>query len=429
MSEMLATLGDVLVRSLPHLNLLAAVVLMAALLADGLLARRVGAGLRALPYWLVLVRALAPLDWPHPLAALAAPWSQLFGKSFGAAALIWPARALVAGQPGAAGDEGPALWVGAAYLLGVGALGAWWLVRRRALARKLWTTRPAEGALAERVGGAPVFVHPFLGPLVAGVFQPRVIVPAALADDEGSLPMVLAHEAAHLSRRDALRLVAAQWITILAWPVLPVWIAAARLQALAELACDEWVLLRADAATRKAYARTLVACAGTSGRELLGPVPSWSGALAARVRALGFRRRWRPSFQLPIMMACLVGALAASARSTPAPRLILGPLSVRGALEESAIAEVMARHRDQLEACYGPALHRHQLPAGRALVLDWIINSRGEVVAGPGSDAAPESPATARCVGRVVRGWQFPQREGGSIVIVHCPLTLAAGGG
>ena len=103
-----------------------------------------------------------------------------------------------------------------------------------------------------------VYVCPVVdGPMLTGVFGPRVLIPFADMDDAALAP-VIRHELTHLKRRDVLRRLIAlmalsfHWFNPLAW-------LAARAQAFyAELACDEAVTAGEDFSARKNYAQAIL---------------------------------------------------------------------------------------------------------------------------------------------------------------------------
>ena len=95
-------------------------------------------------------------------------------------------------------------------------------------------------------------------PLTFGVFHPTVLLPEDLPVGDARFQLVLAHELAHIRRKDCLRklLLAAclclYWWNPLVW--LMVWLANRDM----ELACDETVLRALGPDCRKAYALTLL---------------------------------------------------------------------------------------------------------------------------------------------------------------------------
>lgn len=95
-------------------------------------------------------------------------------------------------------------------------------------------------------------------PLTFGVFRPTVLLPEDLPVGDAQFRLVLAHELAHIRRRDCLRkllltvCLCLYWWNPLVW--LMVWLANRDM----ELACDEAVLRALGPDCRKAYALTLL---------------------------------------------------------------------------------------------------------------------------------------------------------------------------
>lgn len=123
-------------------------------------------------------------------------------------------------------------------------------------------------------------------PAVYGVARPRILIPAAMANAD--LTHILAHERAHVRRRDNLWRLAALIIACVHWFNPVVWLFLGRFLADAELACDESVLDRLPDSQRKAYAHALVDAAETR----LTLASAFGGAsLKSRVlHVLTFRR-------------------------------------------------------------------------------------------------------------------------------------------
>lgn len=149
------------------------------------------------------------------------------------------------------------------------------------------------------------------GPLTFGLRRPTVVVPAALLAPEAEplLAAALAHEFAHVARRDfAWNLAAEALLVPLAFHPAA-WFLKRRLDETRELACDE---AAAALHGRRTYARCLVALAGAA-------APGFAmGAIAptllhARVRALLSSRAGGRQAGARPTLALAVFALAAAA--------------------------------------------------------------------------------------------------------------------
>jgi beta-lactamase regulating signal transducer with metallopeptidase domain len=308
---MIDSLGLALASWLFTVNAWTALLLAFALVVDRALARYARASLRILLYAPVGLRALLPLSWSISFAH--APRVVTVLTPVAVIPSPVPAAAALAPVPIVTWHSALlAVYVAVAALLAMRAV-----VRRVRLARTLDTARPVSSIDAPY----PVFSHPRLGPMVAGLLAPRIVVPDSLLDDAGrpALTLVLRHEVAHLRRHDAWLSAAMQLLLVAAWPVLPLWIAARRVRHLVELACDEAALADADAEERRRYGHALLeiaergSFAGVGAGEL-----HFGSTLRARIEALGSRSPWPRGLQ-----ACLVGlavaALAACSSVGPNP--------------------------------------------------------------------------------------------------------------
>src|SRR5262249_14233291 len=155
-----------------------------------------------------------------------------------------------------------------------------------------------------------VVEHDSLGPMVVGLFSPRIVLPGSLPGDPAC---IIRHERAHLERRDPWSAAILQLVQALLWPLVPVVLAVQRIRQLMELACDERALEGADDAERQRYGKTLLAMAELH-RVTLRPRPAFElhfgASLRARLRALRSRRRWPAPLQGALTVACAALILA-----------------------------------------------------------------------------------------------------------------------
>jgi beta-lactamase regulating signal transducer with metallopeptidase domain len=295
---MVDSLGHALASWLLPVNMWTALLLGCALLVDRALARRARASLRIALYAPVALKVLVPLSWSIPLAH--APR---------VVTLLTPLALAPSPVPPAI-PAAPALTLHltllAIYVAVAALLAARALIRRVRLSRALDAARPAPTIEAP----CPVVSHSELGPMVVGLISPRIVVPQAMLDETNrpALDLVLRHEVAHLQRRDPWLSAALQLLVVIAWPVAPLWIAAARVRHLIELACDEAALVDADATLRRRYGHALLDVAERGSFTIAGAGElSFGSTLRARIEALGAQRHWPRALQ-----AFLVGAAVAS---------------------------------------------------------------------------------------------------------------------
>ena len=165
-------------------------------------------------------------------------------------------------------------------------------------------------------------------PLTFGVFHPTVLLPEDLPVGDAQFQLVLAHELAHIRRRDCLRklpltvCLCLYWWNPLVW--LMVWLANRDM----ELACDEAVLRALGPDCRKAYALTLLDMAQRNPKS--APLCSGFAKSSAeeRIRAiLSFKRipAWVGIFVsvLFVLSAGIFATQAASPAAVPEPEPIV----------------------------------------------------------------------------------------------------------
>jgi hypothetical protein len=133
--------------------------------------------------------------------------------------------------------------------------------------------------------GEPVPARPVRrGAAPPGRF-PAATYPVDFGDD-ASLRAILAHELAHLARRDCAWMLLARFACALLWPQPLIWLLCRLLTQATEEACDQEVLREAGCSPRT-YARCLLALA-----ERLAPLPPHGTVVhagAAATEAVAFR--------------------------------------------------------------------------------------------------------------------------------------------
>lgn len=174
------------------------------------------------------------------------------------------------------------VWIAGVWIVGAAAallrlIAGWWHVRRIPV-KPLTLSVP----VAARVVRA---VDPKVMPLTWGFFRPRILFPAGVEEwPEERLQHVLAHELAHIGRRDWAVQLAAETLRALFWFHPLAWVAVRQIRQEAERACDDRVLGLGMSAS--GYAADVVLLA----RTLQSPPGGVSSAVAA-AHPSGFERR------------------------------------------------------------------------------------------------------------------------------------------
>lgn len=278
-----------------------------------------------------------------------------------------PSAAPVAAVPVAAGGVGVGgllaiVWLAGATVvlssIAVGRFRIWWIARR-----SLPLDRGEIPALTTALCGALGISRPVtvrlcperMMPMVWGAFRPVILLPAEATSWTVELKRdVLLHELAHVRRHDYLNQLVTRLACAVHWFNPLAWMAARRLRAERERACDDHVL--GTGASACDYAAHLVAVARRlrpAGRGTLGVAMAGRSAFGERVAALLDGRRARGMLtgamlaRSGIGAACLVVPLAAlhpgRDATTEPPGAIVGPppsanAEAAGALPASADA-------------------------------------------------------------------------------------------
>ena len=126
-----------------------------------------------------------------------------------------------------------------------GAVGAWLLRRSATPIDAPWVDEAQTLAEAFEIAGVIKVVESkaISTPMVCGIWRPLIVVPPTVREwsDERRRVVVL-HELAHIKRRDCLTQAVAQVVCAVYWFNPIAWLAARRLRAERERACDDFVL-------------------------------------------------------------------------------------------------------------------------------------------------------------------------------------------
>jgi beta-lactamase regulating signal transducer with metallopeptidase domain len=444
MSELgigLQAFGRTLVERFGALEIWTAVLLAAALVIERALARRARASWRIALYAPVALRVLVPLDWNLTLAgvpqldAFVAPLASIRGGAAGES-VAWHLPVLH-------------VLVGVGYLAVAAVLAGRAILARVRLGRQLATARVAVDVGVDVP--CAILVHEELGPMVVGLLWPRIVLPARLLapGEKDLLACVLRHETAHLRRRDAWLLAAMQALAIVAWPIVPMWLAVARVRHLIELACDEAALQDADARERLRYGHALLDLAS---RNLFAVTPLRAGALhfgstlRARIEALASQRHWPRAVQAvfvflapaALFVAC-GGSVAApgpssadstgdygyqfetdpaKAASTPAPSASVPPVNAEGRIAPELIQNIVRANFGRFRKCYEGGLANKPKLAG-IVSVSFVIGLDGTTSLADGKESTLPDKDVVDCVVRAFGNMAYPRPEGGIVRVVY----------
>lgn len=183
------------------------------------------------------------------------------------------------------------------WLAGMAAMLAYFVLSYFRLRRRVADAEEAEGYCRSEAVDSP---------FILGLLRPRIYLPAAMAQED--IPHVLAHERAHLRRRDHWTKPLSFLLLTLYWFNPLLWLAYVLLCRDIEGACDETVLRDGTPEQRAAYSRALVACAAPVRRVTACPLAFGSSDVPGRVkRILSYRK---PTFW--VLAAAALGVVVAA---------------------------------------------------------------------------------------------------------------------
>ena len=150
-------------------------------------------------------------------------------------------------------------------------------------------------------------------PFILGIIKPRIYLPSAMAECDREY--VIAHEHAHIKRRDYLwkplgfLLLAVYWFN----PVL--WVAYILLCRDIELACDEKVIKEMGEQNKKPYSEALINCSVP--RKMIAACPLAFGETGVKARIKSVLNYKKPAFWVIIISLVLSIAVAACFMTNP----------------------------------------------------------------------------------------------------------------
>lgn len=141
-------------------------------------------------------------------------------------------------------------------------------------------------------------------PFILGIIRPRIYLSSDLSEDK--IDYIIAHERAHLRRKDHLWKPLGYLLLCIYWFNPLCWIAYIMLCKDIELACDEKVIKNMSFYDKKEYSRVLLSCA--TQRHLVVVCPLAFGEVGVKERVKSVLNYKRPAFWITIVgiMACVI---------------------------------------------------------------------------------------------------------------------------
>lgn len=155
-------------------------------------------------------------------------------------------------------------------------------------------------------------------PFVLGVLRPRIYLPNALSRED--MPYVIAHERAHIRRRDPLWKALGFGLLCIYWFQPLLWLGYALFCRDMELACDEKVASALSPSHRANYSQALLNC--SAGRRFLAACPVAFGEVGVKERVkrvLSFRRPTLRAVLGAVLICAVIAVCFLTNPVTPEP--------------------------------------------------------------------------------------------------------------
>lgn len=155
-------------------------------------------------------------------------------------------------------------------------------------------------------------------PFVLGVLRPRIYLPNALSRED--IPYVIAHERAHIRRRDPLWKALGFGLLCIYWFQPLLWLGYALFCRDMELACDEKVASALSPSHRANYSQALLNC--SAGRRFLAACPVAFGEVGVKERVkrvLSFRRPTLRAVLAAVLICAVIAVCFLTNPVTPEP--------------------------------------------------------------------------------------------------------------
>lgn len=169
-------------------------------------------------------------------------------------------------------------------------------------------------------------------PFILGIIRPRIYLSSVLT--EGEADYIIAHEKAHLRRRDNLWKPFGYLLLCLYWFNPLCWVAYIMLCKDIELACDERVIRDMSFGNKKEYSRVLLSCA--SQRRLVSVCPLAFGEVGVKERVKAVLNYKKPAFWITMIAVAVCVIVSICFLTNPSTEDIDVSVSVRN--EEVRIA-------------------------------------------------------------------------------------------
>ena len=182
-------------------------------------------------------------------------------------------------------------------------------------------------------------------PFIFGLVKPVIYLPSGL--DHDTIVNVIAHEKAHLKRKDHLRKGLGFFILTIHWFNPFVWLSYILFCRDIELACDERVISTMSTDEKKSYAESLLSCSTKKRRMMVYPVAFGEVAVGTRIRQI-FNYK-KPTFYLVLLLVVITGTLATCSFTRAADKVTITPYTIDVVKAPDNISNATSENTQKIE--------------------------------------------------------------------------------
>lgn len=186
------------------------------------------------------------------------------------------------------------IWLAGILILGAYTVGSYWRLRKRVDTAIRYQDYIFQSEHIE-------------SPFVLGLIRPRIYLPFYLDEEERTY--VIAHEKAHICRKDHWWKPLGFIMGVIHWFNPVIWLAYTLFCRDIELACDEKVIKNLSHEERADYSQVLVSCSMNHRLRATCPVAFGEGGVKERIRSIMHYKKPRFWIILLSVVACIVAAL------------------------------------------------------------------------------------------------------------------------
>jgi hypothetical protein len=228
-------------------------------------------------------------------------------------------------------------------------------------------------------------------PTAIGYLHPAIVIPDGFGSrvDGTEWAAVVAHECAHLSRRDDWAKALQSAVLRAGWWLPGLWILSRALDLERELVSDERA---ATAGGARRYAACLLRLATDRWTDAVAP-GLWNRRSHVAIRVERLLRP--PAAAAPVLRATIFGSATAAAFAVVATAILAVPGSARPVARAAPGLAHAVRHAARHSPRLAVRLH-HPVPSAAPRVVGWVVNAPAAAPPAPAAAPAAAAPPAAR---------------------------------